>query len=122
MARVPIEPGIAADVLFSSDRTCCVCREPWKRVQIHHIDDDHANSTRGNLAVLCLDCHDETQIRGGFARRLDSIQVMRYRDDWQDRIQRRRDDADRLAMAVMSGLPRKVKTSDTLQSLSPGRG
>ncbi len=35
-----------------------------------------------NLAPLCLDCHNDTQIRGGFGRRLDPEQVVLYRDDW----------------------------------------
>ncbi len=80
-----------------------------------HIDEYHSNSIRANLAVLCLDCHDETQIRGGFARRLDAGQVRRYRDDWEHRIQRRRDDADRLPTEVMSALPRKVHVNDSQQ-------
>jgi tetratricopeptide (TPR) repeat protein len=32
--------------------------------------------------VLCFDCHRETQISGGFDRKLDSEQVSLYRDDW----------------------------------------
>jgi tetratricopeptide (TPR) repeat protein len=32
--------------------------------------------------VLCFDCHRETQIRGGFDRKLDADQVILYRDDW----------------------------------------
>ena len=80
--RVPIPPERAAQVLFSADRTCCVCRVRGKPVQIHHIDEDPSNNRLGNLAVLCLDCHRETQIRGGFDRKLDGEQVTLYRDDW----------------------------------------
>lgn len=32
--------------------------------------------------MLCLDCHSETQIEGGFHRKLDEDQVTLYRDDW----------------------------------------
>ncbi len=35
-----------------------------------------------NLAILCLECHDDTQIQGGFSRKLDSDQIKLYRDDW----------------------------------------
>ena len=80
--RVEIPPVLSARVLFMSDRTCCVCRAKGKSVQIHHIDDDPSNCTFENLAVLCLDCHTETQVRGGFHRKLDSDQVTLYRDDW----------------------------------------
>jgi hypothetical protein len=35
-----------------------------------------------NLAVLCLLCHDDTQIRGGFSRKLNAGLVRMYRDSW----------------------------------------
>lgn len=34
------------------------------------------------MAVLCLDCHNETMIKGGFGRKLDFEQIVLYRDDW----------------------------------------
>lgn len=80
--RAPISPEIAARVLFESDRTCCVCRQRGKPVQIHHINEDSSDSSLRNLAVLCFDCHRETQITGGFDRKLDSEQVTLYRNDW----------------------------------------
>ena len=80
--RTKIPPDIAAKVLFLADRTCCVCRIPGKPIQIHHIDDNPSNNTITNLAVLCFDCHRETQIRGGFDRKLDSEQIILYRNDW----------------------------------------
>jgi len=77
-----IPPDVAAKVQFLSDRTCCVCRRQGKPVQIHHIDSDSTNNNIDNLAVLCLDCHTQTLISGGFYRKLDSNQVRLYRDDW----------------------------------------
>jgi hypothetical protein len=73
---------IAAKALFCSDRRCCVCRVRNKSLQIHHIDSDRQNHAFENLAVLCLDCHTETQKTGGFYRRLDAAQVRLYRDEW----------------------------------------
>jgi hypothetical protein len=112
---VPIDRAVAAEVLFESDRTCCVCRERGKRLQIHHIDEDNANNDRENLVGLCFDCHDEMQVRGGFGRQLDAVQVRRYRDDWENRVRRRRDDADRLFTEAMSAVPRTVQASDALE-------
>lgn len=79
-------------MLFLSDRTCCVCRvrDPRKILQIHHIDEDPSNNSRQNLAVLCGQCHNETQIRGGFGRKLDAEQVILYRDDWLRQVAQRR--------------------------------
>lgn len=89
--RTEIPEEIAARVLFESDRTCCVCRTRGRPVQIHHIDDDPGNSEVNNLAVVCFDCHRETQLRGGFDRKLDVAQIQLYRRDWVRRVSERRD-------------------------------
>jgi Protein of unknown function (DUF3298) len=89
-ARVEIPQDVAADVLFLSDRTCCVCRKRGRPVQLHHVDDDSSNSVADNLAVLCFDCHRETQIRGGFDRKLDAAQVRVYKADWVKRVAEQR--------------------------------
>lgn len=80
--RVPIPKSLAARVMFDSDRCCCICRERGKSVQIHHIDEDPSNNAYSNLSALCFDCHELTQISGGFGRKLDADQVTLYRDDW----------------------------------------
>ncbi|MGY0067384.1 HNH endonuclease signature motif containing protein [Streptomyces sp. QTS137] len=84
--RVRIPSELAAQVLFASDRACCVCRAKGKPIQIHHIDDDPSNNNFSNLSVLCLDCHDLTQITGGFGRKLDADQVRLYRNHWIDSV------------------------------------
>jgi hypothetical protein len=115
MTRVLIPSEVAAEVLFASQRTYCVCREPGKPLQIHHIDENHANNDRENLAVLCFGCHHETQVSGGLARHLDAAQVKHFRDDWIQRVKRRRDDADRLATEVMAAVTHQASTGETLQ-------
>jgi hypothetical protein len=112
--RESIPTELAAEVLFSSDRTCCVCRIPGKRVQIHHVDEDPSNNVFENLAALCFDCHDLTQQRGGFGRHLKAVEVRRHRDDWIARVNKRRDEADRLRAEAMAGLPVDVSASDSL--------
>ena len=100
--RTQIPSVIAIEVMFLHDRTCCICQEKDKRVQIHHIDENPSNHDVQNLAVLCLECHDKTQIRGGFARHLQAGEVKRFRDDWIKRIQHRRQHADKHAALEMS--------------------
>ena len=80
--RATIPAVLAAKALFLSDRICCVCRVKGKSVQIHHVDENPENNRIENLAVLCLECHLETQLSGGFRRRLDADQVILYRNDW----------------------------------------
>ena len=88
--------------MFAAARTCCKCNVPGKSIQIHHIDEDPSNNGIENLAVLCFECHDETQVRGGFGRRLDAAQVRRFRDDWNERMAKRRAEADRIASQTMA--------------------
>jgi hypothetical protein len=111
--RAEIPKHIAARVLFLSNRTCCVCRSEGKPVQIHHIDENPANNAVANLAVLCFDCHRETQIRGGFDRKLDADQVILYRDDWYAVMSQRRAAAGqhRLSTAEAEDMSLAVSTS-----------
>ena len=99
--RTSISPEIAAKALFQHDRTCCVCRQRGKPVQLHHMDENPANHSFENLAVLCFDCHRETQIRGGFDRKLDRDQVALYRADWLRVVARGRAEAEARSEGVV---------------------
>lgn len=95
--RIPIPEEVAAKVLFMSDRTCCVCNERGKNVQIHHIDENPSNNDPENLSILCLECHNDTMINGGFGRKLNAKQVTLYRNEWLERVKSRKEKADELA-------------------------
>lgn len=101
--RTQIPNDLAADVMFTSDRTCCVCEERGKAVQIHHIDQNPSNNVFENLSVLCLECHNKTQLKGGFDRKLNSDLIIKYRDEWIDRVRSRRNIADERAVRMQVG-------------------
>ena len=101
--RIKIPNDLAARVKFASDRTCCICRERGKPFQIHHIDGNPSNNEFENLAVLCLEDHDRTQSKGGFGRKLDSYEIIKYRNDWIDRVLRRRNLVDEMAVKRQVG-------------------
>jgi hypothetical protein len=77
-------------ILFESDNTCCVCQNAMRSVQVHHIDEDPSNNDPANLAVLCLECHNKTQISGGFGKRLTPSLVRKYRNEWHQIVRDRR--------------------------------
>ena len=112
--RVSISADLAADVMYKSDRTCCVCNERGKTVQIHHIDENPGNNIAENLAVLCLECHNDTQIQGGFGRKLNSDLVIEYRDKWLARVTARRREADKRAVSQISGVSKPTKAIGTI--------
>jgi hypothetical protein len=101
--RAAIPTTIAAEVLVAHDRTCCVCHERGKRVQIHHVDGDNSNNDKANLAVVCFDCHDLTLIKGGFGRGLDAAQVTNYRDEWVARVADLKKKADAILLQKQIG-------------------
>ena len=104
-ARTPVPDDVSAEVMFQHDRTCCVCRDRGLAVQIHHIDENPTNHAINNLAVLCLEHHEQTQTRGGFAKKLKAADVIRFRDDWVRRVSDRRDKADEIVIKYMTGAP-----------------
>lgn len=103
MSQTKVPDDIAAEVMFRSNLTCCICNERGNSVNIHHIDGNHENNSYDNLAVLCLQCHDKTQTKGGFGRSLNAPLVIRYRDDWVRRVQRIRDETERYMISKTTG-------------------
>ena len=101
--RIQIPTDLVTKVRFASDRTCCVCEERGKAYHIHHIDENPSNNVFENLAVLCLECHNETHVKGGFGRQLPPDLVIKYRDEWIDRVRTRRNTADKLALKMQLG-------------------
>jgi hypothetical protein len=89
--------------------------ERGKTTQIHHINEDPSNNELENLAVLCLECHNDTQIKGGFGRKLNSDLVVKHRDEWLRRVQNRRDEADRIAIRITAGSSYGQKEIATLE-------
>ena len=120
-ARTPVPDDVSAEVMFQHDRTCCVCGERGLAVQIHHIDENPGNHTINNLAVLCLEHHNQTQTRGGFDKKLKVADVIRYRDDWVRRVSNRRDKADELVVQYMTGIASTRVTSKEWTAPSEAR-
>jgi hypothetical protein len=82
--RVEIPTELATRVLFASDRTCCICRNTQRKVQIHHIDGDPSNNDFDNLAVICFDCHSDAHSKVAFARNLSSDIIRLYNQSWRE--------------------------------------
>lgn len=84
MTRTPISPELAAEILFLSDQTCCVCRDARRNVEIHHIDGDPSHNSLDNLAVLCKDCHSDAHTTQAFSRNLTPPLLRKYNESWRE--------------------------------------
>ena len=81
--RIKIPDELAAKVMFDSDRTCCVCRDSTRKVEIHHIDSDPSNNDFSNLAVVCKDCQSDAHTTHDFARNLTPELIRKYNESWR---------------------------------------
>lgn len=87
--RIKIPDDLAAEIMFNSDKTCCVCRNPDRKVQIHHIDSNPVNNKVSNLAVLCNDCHSEAHTNHAFTRNLTPELIKKYNESWKATVKAR---------------------------------
>lgn len=80
------------------------------------MNDDPSDHSESNLAVLCFDCHEETQVHGGFGRKLGAAEVAEFRNDWLERVKARRERADEIASAKQAGVTAsKTQTKEEWQ-------
>ena len=82
--RPPIPDKLATEVMFASDRTCCVCRIEKHKCQIHHIDENPGNNAFDNLAVICVYCHIDTHSKIPFVRGLTPDLIRKYNSSWRE--------------------------------------
>jgi len=88
--RKKVPHDIEAEILFINDRTCCVCRDPMKGVQIHHIDGNPNNNNLSNLAVVCTNHHDEIHKSGGITKGISPTLLKKYKRNWELTVRTRR--------------------------------
>lgn len=115
--RTSIPSNLVADVMFSSGRTCSVCRERGKAVFIHHIDENPTNNTFGNLSALCVDCHHDAQTKGANGAKLAATSVTKLRDEWLSKVELRRSICNQMAINRQVG---SVSISQQIAAGQPG--
>jgi hypothetical protein len=86
--RIKLPVKTEAEVLFASNRLCCVCQKRGNH--IHHIDFDPSNNNVSNLAFLCFDCHNDATITGGLSKKLTPETIKMYREHHYDTIKKSR--------------------------------
>lgn len=92
--RPSIPEETLRQVLEDSWRVCCVCTKRERDVVIHHIKEWSQGGTHdeSNLAVLCLDDHHRTHLRGGLAKGgLTANEIRNAKEKWICRAKKLRD-------------------------------
>jgi hypothetical protein len=92
--RKKIPSKLETEILFLNDRKCCICKDPNKRVQIHHIDGNPNNNTQNNLAVVCAEHQDEIHKSGGITKGISPTLVKKYKLEWESTVRSQRTQFD----------------------------
>jgi len=94
MTKKSIPPQIKREILFRNEASCCICGK--NNVQIHHIDCfNNSNNDLKNLAVLCIEHHDQASSKSSMMRHLTTALVKKFKSDWEVRISKKREIACR---------------------------
>ena len=86
MSRKRIQDNLQARVLLRSRRRCCICfglnrDTSIKQGQIAHLDKDSSNNVEGNLAFLCLSCHDRYDSTTSQTKNFTMAEVKEFRSE-----------------------------------------
>jgi hypothetical protein len=109
-SRKKIPVNTEADVMFYSDRQCCIDKN--KGVHIHHVDGNPANNAFNNLALLCFECHDEASKTGSLSKKLSPHTIVKYRDHHYEVIKQRRN-SEIIKLTKKSANPTYIDTLNT---------
>jgi hypothetical protein len=84
-ARPPIPIGTLTSLLFASRYQCCICRDSSRPIIVHHIVEwaESRSHDADNLAVLCLQHHDEAHSRKTLSRNLDAGVLRDMKEKWE---------------------------------------
>lgn len=89
-SRPPIPTETLMRVLFSNRYQCCVCRDPKLSVIVHHIEEwaESRSHEIDNLAVLCLNHHDQAHSKKTLSKNLDASSLRDAKRKWEEEVKR----------------------------------
>lgn len=88
MVRKNPTPSQRERLLQANAFRCCVCKRGSIGFHFHHIDENSSNSVDENLAVLCVQDHDQHHRPDEYKSRvnhleLDATEILRFKNSWE---------------------------------------
>lgn len=117
MPRIRPIPSQERRLLDANGHRCCVCKRSNVGLHLHHIDSDSSNTIDANLAVLCVEHHDQHHRPGKYAPatnhlELGSSELLKFKTSWESfLVEARQSHPQVLATLTMYG------TSETIHSM-----
>jgi len=111
--RPPIPTPIQRSVKAKSLGVCCVCKERGLGINLHHIDGNPANNDENNIAVLCVQEHDQHHRPNAYKKikcsELGADKIREYKREWEQSVEECKSDNPKiLAVLNIFGTEEKV--------------
>lgn len=88
MSRIRPKPSQERRLLKANADRCCACKRKGMGLHLHHIDGDSSNTVDANLAVLCVEHHDQHHRPAKYASackhtELGSAKLLAFKLSWE---------------------------------------
>ncbi|MFI5151502.1 MAG: HNH endonuclease signature motif containing protein [Bacteroidia bacterium] len=104
--RPPIPRPIQRSIRKKNLDVCCVCKERDKGTNLHHIDGNPANNSEDNIAVLCVQEHDQHHRPDKYDNskhiELGEDKIREYKREWEQTVEECKSDNPKI-LAVVNG-------------------
>lgn len=87
MPRKNPTPAQRDRLIAKNSARCCVCKRGGIGLHLHHIDGDNSNTIDENIAVLCVEDHDQHHRPSKYRKtrhlELSSEKLLEYKQSWE---------------------------------------
>lgn len=102
--RLPIPKPIQRSLLTKNLGVCCVCKERGTGTNFHHIDGNPANNNEDNIAVLCVQEHDQHHRPNAYVKtkhlELGAHKINEYKREWEQTVEECKSDNPKIFAVV----------------------
>ena len=102
--RPPIPKPIKRSILTKNLGVCCVCKERGIGTNFHHINGNPANNNEDNIAVLCVQEHDQHHRPNANVKtkhlELSADKIKEYKLEWEQTVEECKSDHPKIVAVV----------------------
>ena len=83
---------------------CCVCKERGIGINFHHIDGNPENNNESNIAVLCVQEHDQYHRARAYDKtkhlELGTDRIREFKKEWEQTVEESKSDNPKIIAAL----------------------
>ncbi len=100
--RIPTPTQVT--IISKNLNVCCVCKERGVGTNLHHIDSDPANNNEDNIAILCVQEHDQHHRPNAYDKtkhlELGAEKIREYKNEWEKTVEECKSDNPKIIAVV----------------------